>query len=233
MNTTTDLCKTLAFSLGLDPDLVLDHARHLHEAGLDFPIGEGGTDAVQAEPEHAAKLLIAVMSGVLPAEAPDAVRLYGDLPLECVQRGVAHPNGWVNDGIPNDDPAMEILTTWGETFGEHLVKLIECFNQTPEVNVKVVNFVLGDGLGTATAYIYLAVLIEGEDVVVEVTFSLSPLGGGMLPDDAPRCRLHQRTIVPGSILLALREFFTSAAGGPQEIFMPRADSTRLSEGSRS
>ena len=225
MTTTTNLCKILAFSLGLDPDLVLEHAHHLHEASGDFPIGEDGTEAIQARPEHAAKLLIAVMSGVEPAKAPDAVRLYSDLPLECARRGGAHTHGgWVNHRIPDDEGTMETLAAWGETFGEHLVHLIACFNQASEVNAKVGSFILGDGLGTATAYIYLEVLIAGEDVVVvEVAFSLIPLGGGAVPDDAPRCRLNRRTMVKGEILLAFREFFTSAAGGPREVFIPLAD----------
>ncbi len=40
MKTTSDLCKILAASLGLELDLVLDHAKHLREDGDRLPIDE-------------------------------------------------------------------------------------------------------------------------------------------------------------------------------------------------
>ena len=222
--TINDLTATLADALGIEREVVADHAHHL------FPNDNADTDDAQAEPEHAAALLISLMAGVPPAKAPDAVRLYGGLPLDCVDTGGTHQNGqWVSIRIPDDDPFMENLTTLGNPFGEFLAGLIGWFNEAPEIDFEVVNFVLGGGLGTASATIYFGVLIDGASVVGNIKFNLVPFGGGTLPDDAARCRLDREATVPGAILSVLREFFTGAPGGPREVFMSRADLARLSQ----
>ena len=85
MASTTELCKVMAAALGIEREVVLDHARHFQQASGMFPTD----DTARAEPEHAASLLIALMSGLPPSKASDAILLYGGLPLESARRGAA------------------------------------------------------------------------------------------------------------------------------------------------
>ncbi len=218
MASIRDLTQTLASALGIEPEVVKGHAHALCEAEL-FP----GDDVDRAYPEHAAALLICLMSGVSPDKAPDAVRLYGGLPLDCIHRGVTRPDGtWEGGLVSGDDPLMEAFEALGSNFAEVLAAFIAWFNETPEIDYKVINFTMGGASGTASAVIYLTVFIEGEEVMGDVKFSLVPLGGGDLPDDAPRARLERQAIIPGAILPILRECFTSSTGGPREVFISRA-----------
>ena len=227
MPTTTDLCKILAGALGIEFEVVLEHARHLHEADGKFPIGEAGTDAVRAEPEHAAALLISLMSGLPPAKASDALSLYGGLPLNCAHRAVEQVDGQlVGAKLQGDDPFMENLVAWGDTFGEFLSCLIAWFNSTPEIDFEVISFVLGGRPGTTSAIIYFAALIEGENVVADVKFSF---GTDTIPHDGPRARMETQAIIPGAILSILREFYTSATDGPRKVVLSRADLAGLSQ----
>ncbi len=228
MTTTADLCKILASSLGLEPEVVADHARHLFA-------GERTAEAAaasQALPEHASALLISLMSGLPPAKARDALALYGALPLDCAHRGIMQPDGQVLYAKlqGDDDPFIESVAAWGEIFAEFLSSLIGWFNEAPEVSFEVSNFILGGGPGTANALIYFAALVEGKPVIGDVKFSF---GTDTLPHDGPRARLERQGVIPGAILPILREFFTGATDGPQEVFMSRADWKRLSEGGRS
>lgn len=231
MNTTTDLCKILAAALGIEPAVVTDHARHLHEADGKFPISEVGTDAARAGPEHAAALLISLMSGLPPAKASDALSLYGGLPLNCAHRAVEQVDGQlVGAKLQGDDPFMENLVAFGETFGEFLSCLIAWFNSTPGIDFEVISFVLGRGGGTASAIIYFAAFIEGQNVVGDVTFSF---GTDTIPHDGPRARMDTQAIIPGAILSILREFFTGSADGPREIVLSRAQVAGLLSEARS
>ena len=85
MTSKNDLCKVMADALGIEREAVLDHAKCLQEAGGMFPTD----DTARAESEHAASLLIALMSGLPPSKASDAILLYGGLPLESARRGAA------------------------------------------------------------------------------------------------------------------------------------------------
>ncbi len=78
MMTTHELCNVLADALGIGRSVVNAHASAYREAGL-FP-----DDADQALPEHAAALLIALMTGAPPNKSLDACRLYANLPSGCV-----------------------------------------------------------------------------------------------------------------------------------------------------
>lgn len=210
MTAHAELIQTLASALGVEHEVVADYASHLREAEL-FPGGD-------AQPEHAAALLMALMSGATPDKAPGAVRLYGGLPLESACRGRTRPDGIYESGtVPNGDPLIENVKTWGSHFAEALAALIASFNETPEIDYKVINFEMGGGPGTARAAIHFAPLTEGEEVMGNMTFSLIPLGGGVLPDDAPRARLERQAVVPGAILPILRECFTGDTGGPREV----------------
>ena len=225
MTTNRELCEVLADVLGIERELVKDHASALREAGL-FP----DTDDDRAEPEHASALLISLMAGVPPAKAPDAVRLYANLPLARVRRGEmdAH-GGWESGEIPADDPYFEGLRAYGDTFGEVLTCFITWFAKTTEADAEILEIVVGGGLGNATAAICFAPLIEDANVVGDIKFSLEPLGGGTVPDDAPRSRLDRQATIPGSIFSVLREFFTGASDGPRQVFISRADSAHQSQ----
>ena len=224
MASTSDLIETLADALGIEREVALDHARHLHQASGNFPIGD---DAVQAEPEQAAALLISLMSGLPPAKAADALLLYGGLRLESARRGATRHDGlFVTGKIPDNDPFMDFLKTWGSTYSEFLTALIVWFVEASAVDFEVISFATGEGPGTAFATISYAALIEGEEVVGDVKFSLLPFGGGFLPDDAPASRLDRHAVVPGAILPVLREFFGGGADGPREVLISRADFAR-------
>lgn len=230
MSTTRELCEVLAAALGVERAVVKSHAHALHEVGL-FPSDEADADEAHAEPEHAAALLVAIMGGGPPEKSPDAVRLYANLPLDRVHWGVTRPNGgWETGEIPAGDSYFEDIKTYGSAFGECLTCFIGWFAKTTEIDCKVLRIFLGGGLGNATAAIFCALLIENVNVVSEIKFSLQPLGGGAVPDDAPRARLDRSAVIPGAILPILREFFTGAPGGPREVFMSRADLARLSQG---
>ena len=77
MITTRELCNVLADALGIGRELVKVHASAYREAGL-FP-----DDADQVLPEHAAALLIALMTGAPPNKSIDAWRL---------EESTVHPN---------------------------------------------------------------------------------------------------------------------------------------------
>lgn len=228
MTTTADLGKLLASSLGIEPEVVADHVRHLFT-------GERTAEAAaaaQAQPEHAGALLISLMSGFPPAKALDALALYGALPLDCAHRGITLPDGQLvfTKLQGDDDPFIESVAAWGEIFAEYLSSLIGWFNEAPEVYFEVINFTLGGGPGIAIAFVYFAGLVEQETVLGDVKFSF---GTDTLSHDGPRARLEQQAIIPGAILPILREFFTGATDGPREVFMARADWTRLSQEGRS
>lgn len=228
MATTTELIETLASALGIERAVVLEHARYLHQAGGMFPTDD---DTARAEPEMAAALLISLMSGLPPSKAADAVSLYGGLRLESARRGGRAIDGnWVSGEIPADDPFMSELLSWGSTFGNFLLTLIEWLNIASEVDFEILNFTMGGGLGTATAFVYFGALIEGENIIGDAKFSLAPVGGGTIPDDAPRARLDWHAVVSGEILLVLRELFTGVSDGPQEVLISRADFARLGGG---
>ncbi len=109
MASTTELCTVLADALGVERDVAKAHAHALREAGL-FP----GSDADKPHPEHAAVLLISLMTDAPPDKSPDAVRLYADLPLESARRGGTTIDGqWLSAVIPPADPFMETLRAWG------------------------------------------------------------------------------------------------------------------------
>ena len=228
MTTTAGLAKLLALSLGIESEVVADHARHLF---TDERTAEAAA-ASQAQPEHAAALLISLMSGLPPAKAPDALALYGGLPLNCAHRGITQLDGQVlyTKLQGDNDPFIESVAAWGEIFAEFLASLIRWFNEAPEVGFEVINFTLGGGSRTASAVIYFAALVEGKPVIGDVKFSF---GTDTFSHDGPRARLEQQAVIPGAILPILREFFTGATDAPREVFMSRADWEQLSEGGRS
>ncbi len=222
MASTIELLKVMAGALGIEREVVADHANALREAEL-FP-----DDDDRAEPEHAAALLIVMRSGVTPDKAPEAVRLFGGLPLDCAQRSVMRPDGaWIGDRVGHNDPFMDFAASWGDNFAEFLTALINWFNEALDADFEITAFVMGGGPGLVSAIIYFTIFIEGgENAMGGVTFSLVPLGGGALPDDAPRARLDHQSIVPGAILSALRGCFTGDTAGPKQIFLTRADFQR-------
>ncbi len=224
MASTTNLCEVMANALGIERELVLDHARHLHKAGGKFPTDD---DTMRAEPEMAASLLVSIMSGLPPSKAPDAVLLYGGLPLESARRGGTQADGsWRTVTVPDDDPLQDDLLAWGCTYGEFLVTLIAWWNEATETNLEVMHFVVGGRRGAASAIIYFKALVEGETVAGDVKFC----GTEALDHDGPRACLTWQGIVPGAILPILRELFTDNKDGPREVFTTRADFARLSGG---
>lgn len=223
MTTIADLSKTLASSLDIELEVVTDHARHLF-AG-ETP--EKEVAEIQARPEHAAALLISLMSGLPPAHASGALLLYGAMPLDRAYRGVTQSDGGVIfHKLPGDDPFVETFAGWGEIYVEVLSGLIAWFNEAPETNFEVINFDMGGGPGTANAVIHFAALIEGETVIGRVMYNF---GTAALAHDGPRARMETQAVIPGAILLILREFFTGTPGGPREVLMSRADLALLSE----
>ena len=230
MTTTRELCEVLAAALGLEPELVKGHAHALREAG-PFATDEADTDDVQAEPEHAAVLLISLMSGVPPDKAPDAVRLFGGLPLDSVTRCELMLDGQFEAFRMSDvDPFMNDLAVLGETFGAFLAGLVRAFNETPEVNIEPGEIILGGGLGTASASVHILVLADGVDVGGTVQFTLAPMGGLCRPpDDAPPARLDRYASVPGVIFSIFRKFFTGDRDGPRKVPFSCAELTALTK----
>lgn len=228
MNTTTDLCKILAASLGLDPEIVLDHARHLHEAGM---LADGGAPATV---EHAVTLLIALMAAPNPEDAPDCVRLFVRLPFDRMMRCESMPDGrFESIHVPDTDPFVDDINQLGMSFGTFLVGLVTALNEAAAVNIEPGIIIVGGGLGTAIAAVDILALAEGVNVACTVQFSLAPMGGNQMPDDAPAGRLDRYMIVPGSIFAAFRKFFTNSADGPREVVMSRAEVADLLSEARS
>lgn len=171
MTTARELCEVLAAALGVERELVESHVHTLREAKL-FPTDKGDTDDAQAEPEHAAALLISLMAGAPPDKAPDAVRLFGGLPLDSVTRCELMLDGQFEAfRMSDDDPFMDDLAVLGETFGAFLAGLVRAFNETPEVNIEPGEIILGGGLGTASASVHILVLADGTDVGGTVQFA--------------------------------------------------------------
>ncbi len=189
-----------------------------------------GIDANLPHPAHASVLLIALMTGASPSKSAEVMQLFADLPLSSAVRGVTQAGGeYLAAKIPADDPFMDNLRSWGDSFGVFLSCLIAWFNEAREVDFEVLSLDLGGGLGTAHALISFVSLVEGVTFGGNVKFDLAPLGGGFIPDDAPRSRLERHAAVPGSIFPILRELFTGDTNGPREVFMSRAELARLSE----
>ncbi len=209
MANTTDLCETLAASLGIEREVVADHASHLREAGMlpdgDAPVG----------PEHAVTLLIALMVAPIPADAPDCVRLYQRLPLDGVTGAALTPAMCTEMFCATDTAIITDVDDLGETFGAFLVSLVE-LSSGPAVPIfEPGEIVVGGGPGTAKAGVMLT---RGgcAPAMGFVKFSLAPLGGDRLPDDAAVARLDSSVTVPGTIFDVLREFFTVDAARPRD-----------------
>ncbi len=198
----TELCETLAASLGIEREVVLAHARHLHEAGGEFPTD---ADSVPAEPEHAVHLLLALMAPASPRSIPARVDLYTQLPFEYITRSELMPDGRFEIvPVAGDDPFVDNMRGLGETFGEFLRSYIVAFNEIPEMNTRPDSVFVGGGAGNAFAAVQFFVLADGVDVNASVRFGLTPLGGGRHPDDAAVARLDNYSTVPGSIFRVFR-----------------------------
>ena len=219
MPTIDNLTDTLRGALGLPRRLVDETARHLCEAGM---LADGGTSATV---EHAVALLLGLMTAAEPADAPDAVRLYRQLPLDRLTRCELMPDGrFETIRVPDEDPVVADLQYFGTTFGPHLENLIRTLNAIEKVNIEPSELIVGGGTGTATASIHILVLADGAYVGCAVQFTLAPLGGPCRhPDDAPLARLDCYASVPGSIFAVLRKFFTGSADGPRKAIIPRAE----------
>ncbi len=223
MTTTSDLTATLAEALGLPRRHVDDTARYLREAGM---LADGGAPATV---EHAVVLLLGLMAAAEPVDAPDAVRLYRQLPLDRVTRCELMPDGrFESVQLPDEDPCVDDMCAFGSTFGPFLETLILACNTVEEVNIEIGEIVVGGGTGTVTASVHILVLAEGVDVGGVVQFTLAPLGGPCRhPDDAPSARLDCYACVPGSIINVFRKFFTGSASAPRRAVMSRAEVAAL------
>lgn len=197
MITLRTLRNVLADSLGLECELVKAHARALHEAGR-LPIDD--TDQISSQ--HAAALLIALMTVAPPEKVSNAERLYAGLPLDGANTA---------------------------TFGAILERLIRWFNEALETDFEVAEIALGGGPGTARAIIYYTYFTDRGEVPRDVSFSLEPFGAGYRPDDAPSARLDHYSVVPGTIFFVLREASTGNENRPSRILVPYADLMSPSE----
>ena len=223
MPTIDNLTDTLRGALGLPRRLVDETARYLREAGM---LAAGGAPATV---EHAVVLLLGLMAAPDPKDAPDAVRLYRQLPLDRVTRCELMPDGrFETVQVSDEDPCVGDMCEFGSTFGPFLETLILACNTVEKVNIEIGEIVVGGGTGTVTASVHILVLAEGVDVGGVVQFTLAPLGGPCRhPDDAPRARLDCYACVPGSIINVFRKFFTGNADGPRKAVMSRAEVAAL------
>ena len=219
MATTADLIEALSSALGVPQSEATIHVRRLREARL-LPATKGGRGAAggaSVNAEHAAVLLISLMSGVPATKAAETVTLYAGLPLEVVSRGELLPDGrFESFSIAEADPVMADIDTFGDTFGEFLAGLIEAYATAPETSIEPTMVMLGGGLGTASASVHLNALADARTVGAVVTFGMAPLGGGQRPDDAPRARLERHSCVPGTVFQVFRELFSGQAEGPRQ-----------------
>lgn len=185
--------------------------------------------------EHAVNLLFGLMAASEPADAPDAVRLYRQLPFDRVMRCELMPDGHFEAfQVADDDLVVTDLQYFGTAFGPHLENLIRTLNEIEEVNVEPSEIIVGGGTGTATASIHILVLADGVNVAWAVQFTLAPLGGPCRhPDDAPLARLDCYASVPGSIFNVFRKFFTGSATGPRKAIIPRAEVANILSDARS
>lgn len=224
MNTIADLTETLANALGLPRRLVEETARHLREAKM-LPAGQNA----QATVEHAVTLLLGLMAAPEPADAPDSVRLYRQLPFDRLTRCELMPDGrFETVRVCDEDPVVTDLQFFGTTFGPHLENLIRTLNAIEKVNIEPSEIIIGGGIGTATASIHHFILADGFNVACAVQFTLAPLGGPCRhPDDAPLARLDCYASVPGSIINVFHKFFTGNADGPRKAVISRAEVAAL------
>ena len=214
MPTTTDLTATLANALGLPRLTVNETARHLREAEM-LPEGKE-----RASVEHAVTLLLALMAAPDPKDAPDCARLYLQLPFDRVMRYETMLDGrFGGDEAPDDDPFVSDIRKFDPAFGPFLETLIHSFNMIPEISVEPPDISIGGGLGTAMASVRTLLLADDVNVSVNIQFTLEPMGGNQMPDDAPAGRLDRYTTVRGLIFTTLRQFFTDSADGPREVFL--------------
>ena len=228
MPTNRELCNVLADALGIEREVVDETVHHLRETKM-LPDGEDTTATV----DHAVTLLIALMGAPGPEDAPDSAQLYAQLPLDRVMRCESMSDGrFESIHVPDTDPFVEDLSQFGTTFGTFLAGLVSAFNEAPEVDIEPGEIIVGGGLGTATASINILALADSVNVGGTVKFSLAPMGGDQMPDDAPAARLDRYTIVPGPIFAVFRKFFGSA-DGPRKVVLSRADMARLSQESSS
>ena len=213
MNTIADLTATLTNALGLPRRLVDETAEHLREAGM-LP----GDAAVATTPEHAVVLLLGLMAAPEPKDAPNVARLYFQLPLDCVTRAEATPDGSTElFDISDPSPVMADVRDIGETFGAYLTSQVEFSKTDPDFFVQPGEIIVGGGPGTATGAVGIQIQDGNHFVCGFVKFSLAPLGGGRHPDDAPLARLDCHATVPDTIFEVLYRFFADAPDGTQKI----------------
>ena len=216
MATINDLKSTLSAALGLFRRLVDETARHLQDAEM-LPDDPGAS----ATPEAAVTLLLGLMTAPTPKDAPDCARLYAQLPLWRINQGETTTRGtceFVRLGEAH--PFAANMASLGDAFGEFFANLLRNYMEAPEITIEPGEVVVGGGPGTAFASVEYLVLAEGADVGGSVVFNLAPLGGGQLPDDAPRARLDQYAIVPAAIFQVLRKAL-NGKDDPRRATLPR------------
>ena len=213
MTSSTTFIRTLSEALGLPHGGVDWTARALREGGL-FPVGKGGrggAGAAEVTAEHATSLLLALMAPPSPRSVPVRVNLFSNLPLARITPGELTPDGSIEMvDIADPSPLMRDFRGLGDTFGEFLATFVKSSAADPDFFVQPGEIMIGGGPGTATGAIALHIHNQVDIVTGFAKFTMTPLGAGYFPDDAPRARLDCHFTVPTSIFTVFGELFADS-----------------------
>lgn len=212
-----DLCQVLSDALGVKAATVNHRAGQIRKAGM-LPTGRGGRNgagAARVEIGHAINLLLAVAGGDHPpcvgaGGGPDAVRVYGGLPLANVWVQKTGPDGLpFFDTFGDDSGAVASARDLGDTLAEFLTETADGYNCADQIALSPEGIHLGGGLGNLNATVYFGNTATGDpNFRVAMEFSLFRYGE-RIPDDAPVARLDRGVTIPGSIFQVLRDLFGS------------------------
>ena len=215
-----DLCQTFVDSLGVPASIVEHRAMQLRKAGM-LPTGKGGRNgagAAQVGPEHAASLLIAILSGdpapvVGHGGGVAAAHAYGALPLESVCVVNTNASGEVTfNQAENESEICDFVRDTGSTFGQFLTAIIHEFNDASMVNHVPTELRLDGGPGTLRASVMFSCPAHPDPHFRwTVYFDMTELGAGFPPDDAAPARLERAVVIGGAVFEALRVLFGGGA----------------------
>lgn len=221
MECTVDrLTQILSDALGVGVDVTERHAEALRDAGYLPKLERGDNCPQPVKVEHGVYVLLALMTGLPPAEAAGAVAKYIRLPLLGVQKiSEDEDRNPVCFGVDPDDPLMWSLPP---TLGVFLAFLAAGWGWTGDGGDFVpLEMELGGGPGTIAGSIIIAPTIHysGPPIVGAVVYGT---GATDRPDDAPKARLDHYGRVPGSIFRVLFDFFGKVGAAELRADLERA-----------